>query len=196
MSDNDFAFYYALQNEARLRTMRSLNKKVLKSGGITRWDSLTLSSILGRNPGDALGFVEDRWTRYYDDSYSGFAKSWPTIVHKNINDPDHFNLAIWQKVEGEQILVALALGNPSNRRKYLTLKWIERYCGHSHLKGRALWPILTCAEEYAKLLGSERVLIKDPVDQGKYERYGYTVFSHPGVRFGGDYMGKELNYGQ
>ncbi|WP_421906068.1 hypothetical protein [Mameliella sp.] len=112
-----------------------------------------------------------------------------------MNDPDHFNLAIWQEVEGEQTLVALAIGNPSKRRKYMTVKWIERFHGPNYLAGRALWPILVCAEEYAKLLGSQMVLIKDPVDPGKYERYGYTVFQHPGVAFGGDYLGKDVTDG-
>ncbi len=77
----------------------------------------------------------------------------------------------------------------------MTVKWIERFHGPNYLAGRALWPILVCAEEYAKLLGSQMVLIKDPVDPGKYERYGYTVFQHPGVAFGGDYLGKDVTDG-
>lgn len=36
--------------------------------------------------------------------------------------------------------------------------------------------ILACAEEYAKLLGCKRVLIKNPVDPHKYQRYGYQPY--------------------
>lgn len=196
MSDSSFSYYYALQSEARSRTMNSLNRRILRSGGLKYWNNLTLASILGADPGDALSFAKNEWPRYYgDETHLGFSQDWPSLAIKNINDPDHFNLAIWQKVDGEQVLVALALGNPSKRRKYLTIKWIERYYGYNYLAGRALWPILVCAEEYAKLLGSERVLIKDPVDPNKYRRYGYEEFSHPGVRFGGSYLGKDVSDG-
>ncbi len=195
MPDGNFAYYYALQSMARNRTADRINRRVLRSGGIRRWDNLTLCSILGKEPGDALAYAEEVWPKYYsDDTHHGFATKWRGLVYKASNDPDHFNLAIWQKVDEEQCLVALALGNPSNGRTLLTVKWVERFFGHNYLAGRALWPILSCAEEYAKLLGCERVLIKDPVDPRKYERYGYTTYSHPGVRFGGSYLGKDMGY--
>jgi hypothetical protein len=195
MSDPTFAYYYALQNFARRRTAERINRRVLKSGDMRRWDNLTLCSILGREVGDALQFAEDVWPQYYgDDTHHGFAMKWRDLVYKATNDPDHFNLAIWQKVDGEPCLVALALGAPSNGRTLLTLKWIERFFGENYLSGRALWPILSCAEDYARLIGCKRVLIKDPVDRRKYERYGYTDYKHPGVRFGGDYLGKEMAY--
>ncbi|MCC5993580.1 MAG: hypothetical protein JJT99_13785 [Rhodobacteraceae bacterium] len=193
MVDATFAYYYALQNIARRRTAERINRRVLRSGDIQRWDNLTLCSILGREAGDALKYAEEVWPKYYNDqTHHGFATKWRDLVYRSMNDPDHFNLAIWQKVEGEQCLVALALGSPSNARTLLTLKWIERFFGHNYLAGRALWPILSCAEDYARLLGCERVLIKDPVDPRKYQRYGYAVYRHPGVRFGGVYLGKEM----
>lgn len=193
MTSESFAYYYALQSIARERTALQINRRLLRSGGLKRWDNLTLCSILGQDAGDAIDFAENEWPKYYnDDTHWGFAEKWRDIVYKATNDPDHFNLAVWQKVEGEQTLVALALGRPSNGRTLLTLKWIERFFGQTYLGGRALWPILTCAEEYARLLGCERVLIKDPVDRLKYERYGYEAYLHPGVRFGGDYLGKDV----
>ncbi|MFY0690765.1 MAG: hypothetical protein JXR14_02450 [Paracoccaceae bacterium] len=194
-ADESSAYYYALQAEARTRVMNSLNKRLLKSGGIKRWDNLTLCSILGSKPGDALKFASEEWPRHYPDGYHGLAQDWTTLAIKSINDTDHFNLAIWQKIDGVQNLVALALGNPSNSRKFLTIKWVERFQGPNPLAGRALWPILVCAEEYAKLLGSDKVLIKDPVDPSKYERYGYEVYLHPNVKFGGNYLGKDVTDG-
>lgn len=196
MSDESKAYYYALQNVARERTAKSLNRRLLKSGGIQRWDKLTLCSIIGSDPGDALKFAEEEWPKYYGaNTHSGFSRTWEELTFKHLNDTDHFNLAVWQEVDGKQVLAALALGTPSSRRKYLTIKWIERFFGHSYVAGRALWPILTCAEEYARLLGSEKVLIKDPVDPRKYGRYGYEPFAHPGVSFGGNYLGKDMTYG-
>jgi hypothetical protein len=40
-------------------------------------------------------------------------------------------------------------------------------------------PILACAEEYAKLLGAKRVVIKDAVDPAVYARYGYDMVRLP-----------------
>lgn len=190
---NSFAYYYVLQNEARKRAIESINKRLLKSGGIQQWDKLTLCSILGQGIGNALGFAMNEWPKFYGpDTHEGLAINWDAIVHSRISDPDHFNLAIWQEIEDQQVLVALAIGNPSHARTHLTVKWIERFYGHTYLGGRALWPILTCAEEYAKLLGCKRVLIKDPVDSGKYERYGYAAYRHPHVAHGGCYLGKDV----
>lgn len=189
----DFAYYYVLKNEARKRTVEAINKRLLKTGNIKRWDKLTLCSILGTDVGNALRFATEEWPKYYGaDTHTGFTVGWEQLLHRYLPRKDHFDLAVWQEVEGRQCLVALAIGNPSHGRTHLTVKWIERYFGNNHLGGRALWPILTCAEEYARLIGSERVLIKDPVDPGKYERYGYTRYRHPQVAHGGNYFGKEL----
>jgi len=174
--------------------MDAVNKRILKSGKIQNWDKTTLCSIMNEDKGNALKFAHEEWPKFYgDDTHNGFQESWEKLVYRYWRRKDHFDLAIWQEVDGNQVLVALAIGNPSHARTHLTIKWIERFYGHSYLGGRALWPILTCAEEYAKLLGSERILIKDPVDTGKYERYGYKSYRHPHVRFGGSYLGKELN---
>lgn len=189
----DYAYYYVLNNEARKRTVEAINKRLLKSGNIKRWDKLTLCSIVGGEVGDAFKFAAEKWPKYYsEDTHTGFPESWEKLYFRYFQGNDLFELAIWQEVENEQVLVALALGNPSHARTHLTVKWVERFYGPNYLSGRALWPILTCAEEYARLLGSERILIKDPVDSVKYERYGYTPYCHPNVAYGGNYLGKEL----
>ena len=173
--------------------MDAVNKRLLSTGAIKNWNNTTLCSILGNEVGDALTFARDEWPKFYNAStHFGFKDSWEKLTYRYLPQNDHFDLAIWQKIDGKQTLVALALGNPSHARTHLTVKWIERFYGPNYLSGRALWPILTCAEEYAKLLGCERILIKDPVDSGKYERYGYTDYCHPHVSHGGDYLGKEL----
>ncbi len=189
----DFSYFYVLNNEARKRTVEAVNKRLLKSGNIKQWDKLTFCSIVGDEVGDAFEFAQTEWPKYYsDETHRGFPESWEKLYFRYFQGKDLFEVAIWQEFEGKQVLVALALGNPSHARTNLTVKWIERYYGDNYLAGRALWPILTCAEEYAKLLGSERVLIKDPVDSKKYERYGYKPYCHPNIAYGGDYLGKEL----
>ena len=190
---SDLAYFYVLKSEARRKTMDAVNKRLLKSGSMKSWDKTTLCSILGDEIGDALAFARDDWPKFYGKStHSGLSESWEALAYRYWPRKDHFDLAIWQEVDGKQTLVALAVGNPSRARTHLTVKWIERYYGPNYLTGRALWPILTCAEEYAKLLGCERVLVKDPVDSQIYERYGYLKYRHPQVAHGGNYVGKEL----
>jgi hypothetical protein len=190
---SDLAYFYLLKDEARRRTIDALNKRILRSGGKEHWRGVTLCSITGQDIGDALKFSEEEWPKYYGtDTHLGFSESWSVLNYRYWPRKDHFDLAIWQEVDGMQVLVALAIGNPSHNRTHLTIKWIERFYGPNYLGGRALIPILTCAEEYATLLGCARVLIKDPVDTGKYERYGYKTYKHPDVPHGGDYLAKEL----
>lgn len=189
----ELSYYYALQQEARRLTIDALNDKALKTGHVMTWDKVTLCSILGKDIGDACAFAATEWAAFRSlETHDSFSPDWEALAKKNFSDPDHFNLAVWQKIDGKQTLVALALGNPSRARKYLTIKWIERYFGYTPIAGRALLPILSCAEGYANLLGSERVLIKDPLDPNKYQRYGYKRFCHPNVAYGGNYLSKEV----
>lgn len=192
----NFSYYYALKVEARRRTTDALNRRAIREGTIAAWDKLTICSIMGTDIGDALSFAEGRWPQFRSPATHGeFECDWRSLAYKAVNDTDHFDLALWQEIDGEQILVALALGAPSNGRKFMILKWVERYFGPSPVAGRTLWPILTCAEEYARLLGSDRVLIKDPIDPTVYQRYEYETFVHPNVPYGGNYLSKEVSNG-
>ena len=101
-----------------------------------------------------------------------------------------FDLAIWQTIDEKQVLQALALGQPSNRKTQLNLNWIERSFAPTYLKIGALVPILACAEEYAKLIGAARVVVKDAVDPAIYARYGYGMVRLP--QNGGMHPVKEL----
>lgn len=190
-------YYYALNVEARSRTQNALNARILREpGSLQKFDRLTLCSIVSPDMPSALEFATEEWPKHYaPETFQGFGVSWYDIVVPKLSDPDVFELAIWQEVEGKQVLAALAFGNPSHARSHLTVKWVERFYGHTYVGGRVLLVVLSCAEEYAKLLGSQRVLIKDPLVPQKYERYGYTAFTHPYVPHGGNYMAKELGNG-
>lgn len=187
-------YYYALLSEARLRVQTALNARILREpGSLARFDRMTLASILSPQMPGALDFAQEEWPKFYSaDTFQGFGKSWPSIVLPAYNHIDLFDLAIWQEVDGVQKLAGMAIGWPSHGRTHLTVRWVERYYGPTHVGGRILMIVLACAEEYAKLLGSERVLIKDPVAPPKYARYGYTHYRHPHVPHGGNYMAKDL----
>ena len=194
---SDPLYYYALQTEARSRVQQSLNANILRRpGAVHHFDKLTLCSIQSPDMEGALTFADEVWPQHYGDSgWTGFGVSWHKIVKPRMAAPDAFDLAIWQEIEGEQVLAALAFGEPSHARTHLTLKWLERFMGYTHVAGRVTPIVLACAEEYAKLLGSDRVLIKDALVPKLYERYGYRTYRHPYVAHGGDYMSKELTNG-
>jgi hypothetical protein len=122
--------------------------------------------------------------KYYGpETHSGFQFfSWERLFHKYLHRPSFFDLAIWQEIDGVNVLQGMALGQPSNAKRQLNINWVERSFAPTYLRCGALLPILACAEEYAKLLGSSRVVVKDAVDPSIYARYGYNLvrLSHGG----------------
>lgn len=170
------AYYYGLRTVARARTMEALNRRILKDGGTSTWHGTRLASIDTK----AIEYAERTWPSHYSRAtHSGFTKPWSSIWYHAQLQPANFNLAIWQEVNGENVLQGLAVGGPSSGRQHLTLNWVERNFGPEYTRFGVLIPVLMCFEEYASLLGCERVLIKNPVDPNKYKRYGYERFELP-----------------
>ena len=186
----NLAYYYALRAIARQQVANSINERVTRYGGDRHAGRLTLCSINR----EAIDYARLEWPRYYgDDTHHGFTYSWETLLRKFAARPSFFDLAVWQQIDGGPVLQGLALGKPSNGKGHLTLNWIERSFAPTYLRGGVLLPILACAEEYAKLLGCERVLIKEPIDPEKFERYGYRAYQLPKVRHS-NYLCKELEH--
>jgi hypothetical protein len=185
----DYAYYYALKSEARRRVVSALNSKIKSFGNRVAWDHLTLCSI----DKEALEYARLEWPKYYGpNTHQGFMYSWERLHYKFASRPAYFDLAIWQVVDGLKVLQGMALGKPSHGKTHLSINWVERSFAPSYFRGGILLPVLACAEEYAKLLGSQRVVIKDPVDPEKYGLYGYGPLRIPQV---GDCLAKEISYG-
>ena len=187
MTIKDYAYYYSLRNESRQRIAASINKKAIQSKRLTEWKLVTLSSI----DKAAIDYARLEWTKFYSkETHMGFEYSWEKLIHRFSARPSFFDLAIWQQIGELRVLQGMALGRPSNAKKHLTINWIERSFQPTYLKPGILAVVLGCAEEYAKLVGCRKVLIKSPVDPLSYERYGYAQYKHPQVR--GTYVCKEL----
>ncbi len=170
----DEAYYYGLRAISRLRAMQKLNQRILADGGATVWHGTTLASINN----DAIDFAEQAWPQYYGPAtHLGFVKPWSSIWYHAQLQPSNFNVAVWQEVDGRPVLQGMATGTRSHGNTNLTLNWVERNFGPEYTRFGVLIPILLCVEEYARLLDVERVLIKNPVDPSKYERYGYAPFN-------------------
>lgn len=151
------------------------------------YSGITLSSINRQ----AIDQARLEWTKYYsDETHRGFIESWDILYQRFQHRPSFFDLAIWQQIGTNHVLQGLALGRPSNGKTHLTINWVERSFAPTYLKGGILLPVLACAQEYAKLLGCKRILIKDPVDPKLYERYGYSPYELRRVRAA--YLCKEL----
>ena len=180
-------YYYALKNRSRAAIVDSLNEKIIKVGGRDKWRAVTLSSINDA----AINFARTEWPKHYGPkTHNGFPVSWERLYYKFAHRPAYFDLAVWQAIDGIDVLQGMALGQPSNGKTHLVVNWVERSFAPTYLQGGVLLPILACAEEYAKLLGCERVLIKDAVDPDKYERYGYSDYKLRRAK--AKYLAKEL----
>ena len=187
IDDYNHAYYYTLKTHARKHVVDSLNKKIIRVGSRDSWRAVTFSSINL----EATKFARTEWPKSYGPtSHNGFAISWEQLLYKFAHRPSYFDLAIWQTIDNVEVLQGMAIGQPSNGKTHLVINWVERSFASSYLKGGILLPILACAEQYAKLLGCQRVLIKDAVDPQKYGRYGYTDYKLAKAR--ANYLAKEL----
>ena len=132
---------------------------------------MTLCSI----DNEALTAARLEWPKYYSGAtHLGFQQSWEKLFFRFRHNPAFFDLAIWQDVDGQKVLQGLALGRPSSGKQNLNVCWVERSYAPSYFKGGILLPILACAEEYAKLLGSAKVVVKNAIDPSVFEKYGYA----------------------
>lgn len=148
-------------------------EKIKEQKGESSWNGMVIGSINT----NAVGQARTEWPKYYSDAtHNGFVESWELLYRKFVPIPSFFDLAIWKQSSGQMKLQALALGKPSDGKTHLALHWVERSFGPDGFRGGVLLPILACAEEYARLLGCKRVLIKNPVDPAKYARYGYQEY--------------------
>lgn len=190
LSDEDRSVYFnKLRTEARKRVVDQLNVRAVDLRSREIWGGVELASISD----EATEYARLEWPKYYSkDTHQGFSQSWERLYFKFKQIPAYFGLAIWQTVGEQKVLQGLALGKPSDAMSHLTVNWVERSYEPTYFHGGILVPILACAEEYGNLLGCERVLIKDPIDAGVYERYGYVPFTLHG---GATYLKKELPHG-
>jgi hypothetical protein len=187
---DEMAYHYALRTIARKWALDELNARILLDGGASVIHGTTLASITD----EAITYAEEIWPKYYSGStHSGFVKPWSSIwYHANLQ-PSNFNIAVWQEVKGKRVLQGMAAGTRSSGNSHLTLNWVERNFGPEYTRYGVLLPILLSFEHYARLLDVDTVLIKNPVDPSKYERYGYKRVDIRKSK--NDFLGKEMKNG-
>ncbi len=182
-----FAYYTTLKRRAREIVAKSINAKCSGNKTCQAWRGITLSSITQ----EAIDHSRREWPKYYsEDTHNGFNESWERIWYSFNKTLSFFDIAIWQTTDDGKILRGMAIGRPSKGKTSLTIHWAERSFIPIPFKGGVLRPMLGCAEEYARLLGSRVIYIKDPVDTNAYERYGYRPTKR--TRLANTYLMKEL----
>lgn len=140
---------------------------------------------------EAVEYARLNWPKYYNgDTMQALPYSWEKLYMSYMRVPAHFNIAVWQTLGDRKILRGLALGRPSHAKTHLSINWLERSYEEPTFTGGVLLPILASAEHYAKLLGCERVLIKNALDPISFTKYGYAPSDD--APKGADYLGKEL----
>ena len=183
-----YAYYYTLRREARARVVDALNRRIKTEDHRETWRGITLASVKQ----DAIEYATFKWSKYYDgETHTPLPVTWERLYHSFSAKLAHFNVAVWQTLPDGPILRGMAFGKPSDGKTHLTINWLERSPEPDYFKGGVLLPILACAEEYAKLLGCERVLIKNPVDASAFHRFGYGKSDH--APKGASYVAKEMN---
>lgn len=186
-----YAYYYTLRRQARERVADALNDRIKTDIHRETWRAITLASIKK----DAVEYAQFKWSQHYDgETHRSLPITWERLYRSYSAKASHFNVAIWQSLPEGYILRGMAFGKPSKGKTHLTINWLERSPEPDYFKGGVLLPILSCAEEYAKLLGCERVLIKDALNPNEFEKYGYTKTDKAPKK--GNYVAKELENGK
>ena len=187
LDEYKYAYYQTLRLEARSAVVKALNRRAKEQTDRSTWSGLSLASISS----EAIEYSRIEWPKNYSgDTYQALPFSWEHLFYSYLRSPAHFNIAVWQTVGEEKILRGMALGRPSKAMRHLSLNWIERARASPSFKGGILLPILASAEQYAKLIGCERILVKNPVDPAEFAQYGYTPSDL--APKGATYLGKEI----
>lgn len=180
--------YYTFRAKSRERVVQALNKRIKTHQDHQDWQGLIICSI----DRDAIEYARLEWPKYYGEHFNGLPYSWGDLTFKYRPNPAYFDVAIWQKINGESVLQGMAIGQPSNRKTRLSIYFLERSFGPNYLKAGVELPILACAEEYAKLLGSKHVVLRNPLDPDAFTPYGYAASDLKGLK---DCLSKEIQYG-
>lgn len=186
LDERKYAYFQTLRLEARSYVVDAFNRRMRNQADRIAWAGLSLASI----DAAAIEYARVEWPKYYDGNTANpLPVSWEHLLFSYSQSPAHFNIAVWQTVDGTNILRGLAVGRPSRAHNHLSINWLESSHVQPPFRGGVLLPILASAEMYAKLLGCSRVLVKNAVDPAAFAPYGYAPFDKPPV---GTYLGKEI----
>ncbi|WP_366554923.1 hypothetical protein [Aquibaculum sediminis] len=97
---------------------------------------------------------------------------WDKIYRQFRSTPRRFDIALW---DGDK-LCGLAIGNASRGKRYVTIKWIERFATTDQ-PGWVATTVLTAADYFGKTIGSEEVRLRNPRPDTErlYAAHGFAL---------------------
>jgi hypothetical protein len=113
------------------------------------------------------------------DQWESGTFDWPLIVSQFRPYIDRFDVAVW--LDGA--VLGLGIGRPSKGPDNLTLHFVERRWSDNPLRGWIAQIVTDAADNYAKVLGKQRVKLKNPVLQAvpKYESLNFRLAERIGA---------------
>ncbi|WP_430470094.1 hypothetical protein [Thalassospira lucentensis] len=182
------AYYDQLKFISREQVAASFKRRLQLEGNIELWDKTLLSSINEK----ALKEAATIWPlNSHKSPYNkSFGEGWYEFYKQYFYCPSFFDLAIWQTVDGVDVLQGLCLGRPSRKKEHLRIFRLEKNWADNRMKGGINAPVLACAERYAQMLECKRVVVKKGLDSTFESIYGYEPYDlHGGY---GEFISKEL----
>lgn len=145
-------------------------------------EALKDARVLGFITADVVMTELDRvpvgkWTRTWRGTVHWTGSGgwpWDLLRRRFASRPRSFHCAVWCG----NVLCGFGIGRVSKGRTRLTLHYIEGSPDPKHpLRGNIMLLIVTAAIYYARAVGAERVLLKDPLQavQPLYARFGFGV---------------------
>ena len=113
---------------------------------------------------------------------------WDKIHSLFQSRPRRFDLAVWDGLN----LCGMAMGEASKGKKFVTLKWMERFpTPHNLPRGGLSRIVFMAMSEYGKILGAQSLRVKDPLP-GTESLYLEHQFSLAGRVAGAQYLTREI----
>jgi hypothetical protein len=141
--------------------------------------TIFVGDLQGLTEGLAFTAIDDAAMREWHATQPHWEFRWDEIVpHYRRNDTDRFEIAIWKQRE----LAGLGIGRVSNGPDNVTIHFLERCKIHTALKGFVAQIVTDSAEFYGKVLGKQRVKLKDPVEGAiaVYEKLRFSLAENIG----------------
>lgn len=156
-------YYYLLRAAARKLALDEINAKIRLHGGASIWAGTELGSM----DEQALDFMDNRWVTPPN-------ADWRRLWRDACRSPSRFDIAVWQTVANERVLMGAAIGSRSAGNQNLTLNWFARNPGTNYSRFGVGLSILSCFEYYGDLLEVKKLLIKNPTEPTFWEAQGYV----------------------
>lgn len=121
---------------------------------------------------EALSFWQAVRSFGFLDPRGGFP--WDRIYDQLISTPRRFDVAIWSG----SLLCGMAAGKASRGDENVTIKWMERFpIPDDPLKSWVATTAFTAADHYAKILGRQYLMIRNPLPgtQALYQAHRFVL---------------------